>query len=327
MSLKIVFTLVVVFAIATTFLAGYMVAKERMATNIDQIIKQKVAHPDGLGMNELQSLMLNRAEDTLNSSQQCFSMMKIILALITLLIAVLGTFGVSESYKTRKTRKDLENEYAKLKSEVKMEYALLKARANYYQKDYLETLKALNELDQEHPEVLFLRGAIYVTKDKYDDAMECLRKARKNGFKEMERVYFMMGLCFQKQTDYSSAIKQYDRALKVQPNHVRSLVNKAYCVKRTKSSPESEMIEILTKAVSIDPSIAIAHYNLACYYARISNEPDSKRSLNRAIEIDDIFQIKSLWDADFAKVKDTAWFRDIVLPRNCATHENLSGKI
>ncbi len=68
-----------------------------------------------------------------------------------------------------------------------------------------------------------------------------------------------------------------------------------------------------SKAIEINPKYANAFYNRACAHALFSeNKEQITADLSRAIDLESTFKENARNDADFAKWKDKAWFRELV---------------
>ena len=67
--------------------------------------------------------------------------------------------------------------------------------------------------------------------------------------------------------------------------------------------------DLFHEATAADPSFDLAHYNLACAYARLG-DARAERELKKAIELGDAAEVKkkATADADFSSVKTQAWF-------------------
>jgi hypothetical protein len=61
--------------------------------------------------------------------------------------------------------------------------------------------------------------------------------------------------------------------------------------------------------LELHPDEAILHYNLACYHSLLGEFPEAKKSLTRAIELDERFKPESVEDDDLAGLWD--WFGEV----------------
>ena len=77
-----------------------------------------------------------------------------------------------------------------------------------------------------------------------------------------------------------------------------------------KKADYARAADLFLKATWADPKAKLPPYNLACAWARL-NDDRAKDALAVAIERDPSAKARALTDADFASVKDTAWFRGL----------------
>lgn len=112
------------------------------------------------------------------------------------------------------------------------DYTLLSARAYCYEKsnlidlalkDNFEVLKYDNSGDTH-----LMIGYEYMLLDKYLEAREYLAKAISLQPKEI-KGYYNYGLAFQREEKYEDAIKAYDDLLKIESNHMPTLVSMSRC--------------------------------------------------------------------------------------------------
>ena len=72
------------------------------------------------------------------------------------------------------------------------------------------------------------------------------------------------------------------------PDDIHVLLALAWCYKRT--GQLAKAIEALERAVKVDASEGVLHYNLACYWSLARNRTLALRYLSRALEIDSNFR-------------------------------------
>jgi tetratricopeptide (TPR) repeat protein len=96
--------------------------------------------------------------------------------------------------------------------------------------------------------------------------------------------HFMLGLSWSKSGDAAAAEKAFDEALRLDPNHVKSLTNLGRVLIDLKRSDEA--IEKLTKAGEIDPTSGSVQRLLARAYDAQGKSEDAVKAYQRAIEID-----------------------------------------
>ena len=87
---------------------------------------------------------------------------------------------------------------------------------------------------------------------------------------------------------YEEALAPLERGADLIPDDIHVLLALGWCYKRT--GQLARAIGALERAVRIEPSEAVLHYNLACYWSLARNRTLSLRYLTRAIEIDGNFR-------------------------------------
>ena len=79
-----------------------------------------------------------------------------------------------------------------------------------------------------------------------------------------------------------------------------------WCYKRT--GQLAKAIEVLERAVKVDPSEGVLHYNLACYWSLARNRTLALRYLSKALEIDSNFRDMVPDEQDFNPLRHDAEF-------------------
>jgi tetratricopeptide (TPR) repeat protein len=98
------------------------------------------------------------------------------------------------------------------------------------------------------------------------------------------RACYMLGETLRELARYEEALLPLERSSDLMPDDIHVLLALGWCYKRT--GQLAKAIDALEKAVSIDSSEAVLHYNLACYWSLARNRNMSLRHLARALEID-----------------------------------------
>lgn len=68
----------------------------------------------------------------------------------------------------------------------------------------------------------------------------------------------------------------------------------------------------LQEATIVDPTFTLAHYNLACLYAKENKTESAISSLSKAIELDKKYIEMARMDPDFDTIRNTNEFRELV---------------
>jgi tetratricopeptide (TPR) repeat protein len=98
------------------------------------------------------------------------------------------------------------------------------------------------------------------------------------------RACYLLGEALRELSRYEEALLPLERSADLLPDDVHVLLALGWCYKRT--GQLGKAIEALEKAVRIDASEAVLHYNLACYWSLARNRTLALRYLSRALEID-----------------------------------------
>jgi tetratricopeptide (TPR) repeat protein len=96
---------------------------------------------------------------------------------------------------------------------------------------------------------------------------------------------------------YEEALLPLERSADLLPDDIHVLLALAWCYKRT--GQLAKAIESLERALAVDPSEGVLHYNLACYWSLARNRTLALRYLARALEIDSNFRDLIGDEADF----------------------------
>ena len=98
------------------------------------------------------------------------------------------------------------------------------------------------------------------------------------------QIHYLRGEALRTLERYGEALEALQKAAEAMPDDVHVWLALAWCHKRTDGLDLA--IEALEIAVEIDPSEAILHYNLACYWSLARNKQYALDYLSRAFEID-----------------------------------------
>jgi hypothetical protein len=146
--------------------------------------------------------------------------------------------------------------------------------------------------DRTMPDIYFWMGKNAFKQQKYVDAEADFRETIRLK-PDYTAAYHMAGAAANQQGHYDVALELYDQGLKVNPNNAMTLTNKAGALYNLGRLQES--IEILKKAIQIDPTYALAVHNLGVTYAAMGNRIDAEAMYEQLKPLDK-YLAKSLHD-------------------------------
>jgi len=120
------------------------------------------------------------------------------------------------------------------------------------------------------------------------------------------RACYLLGEAFRELKRYEEALLPLQRSADLMPDDIHVWLALGWCYKRT--GQLAKAIESLERAVKVDSSEAILHYNLACYWSLARNRTLALHYLSRALEIDCNFRDMVVDEPDFNALRDDADF-------------------
>lgn len=98
---------------------------------------------------------------------------------------------------------------------------------------------------------------------------------------------------------WDAAVGIAERLVEVAPDRVAGWLHRAYALRRSSRGGLQQAAEALQPAYEKFPNSALVPYNLACYSAKLGNDPEAWEWLQRAFKrADDIKTIKAMALAD-----------------------------
>ncbi len=142
-----------------------------------------------------------------------------------------------------------------------------------------------------------------------DRAIECLNGiASPMGHKP--KILFLKGQAHRAAGRYQKAIHFLEQSIKIDIENVHTSLALAWCQKRV--GKLAGAIDTLNNALEFDPSHAITHYNLACYWALEENILSAVEHLSTALELNDDFRKYVNDETDFDLIRDARSFQVVV---------------
>jgi tetratricopeptide (TPR) repeat protein len=121
------------------------------------------------------------------------------------------------------------------------------------------------------------------------------------------RACYLMGETLRELARFDEALFPLERSADLVPDDIHVWLALGWCYKRT--GRLTKAIESLEIAVKIDPSEAIIHYNLACYWSLARNRVLALRYLAHALDIDANFRDLVLDEEDFGPLRTDPEFK------------------
>ena len=142
-----------------------------------------------------------------------------------------------------------------------------------------------------------------------DRAIECLNQVdQPMGHKSY--VAFLKGQAHRTAGRYCDAIELFEHSLQLDPDNLHAYLAIAWCYKRTNEI--SKAIDALKSALKVEPSYALTHYNLACYWALSDNVELAVLHLSFALDLNSDYRDKIADETDFDSIRDEQSFQAIV---------------
>jgi tetratricopeptide (TPR) repeat protein len=140
----------------------------------------------------------------------------------------------------------------------------------------------------------------------------CLQSASDEAICEFNRwlVYYYLGYSLVQLKRWTAAVGAFTRAIELNPQHVRSLINRglAYHCLENVTAAEADY----RAAVDLEPGAADAYYNWACLAATQGNNQEALRLLEKSIAFDASQSEAAREDPDFEPLYDEPAFRSLV---------------
>jgi len=121
---------------------------------------------------------------------------------------------------------------------------------------------------------------------------------------------FLQGQIHRELQEYDVALRHFDRAAAVEPDHVELLMAMAWCYKRIDRLPAA--IACTERAYRANPKESVLLYNLACYYCLAGDKERTLSWLGRALRMSPGLRNLIPAETDFDDLRDDPDFRLLV---------------
>jgi tetratricopeptide (TPR) repeat protein len=123
------------------------------------------------------------------------------------------------------------------------------------------------------------------------------------------RALYLWGESLRTLERYFEAIMPLERALQALPNDIRVHIAIGWCYKRTDRLDAA--IDILERALLVEPEEALLRYNLACYLSLDGQKRRALRYLSQAFSIAPKYRELVETESDFNPLRDDPDFQAI----------------
>ncbi len=167
------------------------------------------------------------------------------------------------------------------------ELLMLKVQVLTAKNEFEEALFYLEDLpDYLNTEVNLAKGLIYIKCERYDQAIQLLKKALTLD-PENSELFYTIGYAFQSKQNYHQAIKYYKRSVELDMSNELALYELAFCLEITNRLEEA--IPFYQKFIDADPYAENAWYNLGTIYHQLGKPKEAMDAFEFAIAIEPEF--------------------------------------
>jgi tetratricopeptide (TPR) repeat protein len=115
-------------------------------------------------------------------------------------------------------------------------------------------------------------------------------------------ILFLKGQAERARGQYDSAVLYLQQSAQLDPENIHTFLALGWCYKRLDRTDLA--IGVMETAVQIDNSSAIAHYNLACYFALDRQVKRAISHLSQALELNPVYRDYIDGEADFDGIRN-----------------------
>jgi tetratricopeptide (TPR) repeat protein len=140
-------------------------------------------------------------------------------------------------------------------------------------------------------------------------AIESLKKIDQPGSHKGQHLY-LLGEAFRAQGRFSEAIEVLQASVENAPSKIDIYLALGWCYKRTKRLDLA--IEALEKALEVDATMPILHYNLACYWSLAGKKRTALDFLSEALRRDPDYRDAAVNESDFDPIRNDPEFQSLL---------------
>jgi Flp pilus assembly protein TadD len=125
-----------------------------------------------------------------------------------------------------------------------------------------------------------------------------------------EHGLYLKGECLRALGEFDEALKPLYKAAQADPDNVGVWLALGWCHKRTGRIDLA--IESLEEALAVEPSDALVHYNLACYWALVGKKRQALSYLAKAFDLKEEYRTLVADEPDFDAIRSDPGFQALV---------------
>jgi Flp pilus assembly protein TadD len=125
-----------------------------------------------------------------------------------------------------------------------------------------------------------------------------------------DHALYLQGESLRALGNFSEAVAVLSRAAQGTPDNIHVWLALGWCHKRVGRIDLA--IESLEEALSIEPSDALIHYNLACYWSLANNKRKALSYLSRAFDLKEQYRALVASESDFDPIRSDPGFQALV---------------
>lgn len=119
----------------------------------------------------------------------------------------------------------------------------------------------------------------------------------------------LRGMALRAAERYDEAIEPLRKAAESEPSNLGTWLALGWCYKRT--GHLGLAIEALDSALAVDPQQAVMYYNLACYWSLSGNANQAIHYLAQAFTMESQYRLLAETESDFDPIRADPGFRDL----------------
>jgi Tfp pilus assembly protein PilF len=185
----------------------------------------------------------------------------------------------SQALKELLQAEDLDGDDAEVQAALARAYLLKRA----YELAEQHWLRAIS-LSNGNPQYYNNLGALYLTMERFDDAVVAFRKAADNLlFSTPEVAWAGIGYAYYLKRDYPAAERAYLKARELNPRYVQTYLKLGELYYGQERSAEA--LDNFVKATELAPKSAAAQYWLGLTYLKLKNRPAARKAFEETVRL------------------------------------------